>query len=83
MNNQNSEDLKLITWVIKVIVATLCIIVFASVTVLLGGLFSTDVSNDKIFEILGPALSTVIGSFVGLLGGMSINFKLKEKDKNV
>lgn len=71
----------LLEWVIKTTVATLSIIVVAVVITLLFGFFNDNVNNDKIFEIIGPAFSTVIGAFVGLLGGLSIN-KSGCKDKN-
>lgn len=71
----------LLEWVIKVTVATLSIIVVAVVVTLLFGFFTESVNNDKIFEIIGPAFSTVIGAFVGLLGGLSIN-KSGCKDKS-
>jgi hypothetical protein len=45
--------------------------------VLLIGMFDDKVDNKEIFSIIGPAFSTVIGAFVGLLGGLSIN---KSKD---
>ena len=60
-------------WILKVTVGTLACIVVAVVVVLMGGLFNPGVNNDKIFEIIGPAFSTVIGAFVGLLGGISLN----------
>jgi uncharacterized membrane protein len=60
-------------WILKVTVGTLACIVVAVVVVLMGGLFNPIVDNDKIFEIIGPAFSTVIGAFVGLLGGISLN----------
>ena len=60
-------------WILKTTVGTLAIIVVAVVVVLMGGLFNPTVDNDKIFEIIGPAFSTVIGAFVGLLGGISLN----------
>ncbi len=60
-------------WILKTTVGTLAIIVIAVVVVLMGGLFNPTVDNDKIFEIIGPAFSTVIGAFVGLLGGISLN----------
>ena len=61
------------TWILKITVGTLAAIVIAVVCVLMGGLFYPNVDNDKIFEIIGPAFSTVIGAFVGLLGGISLN----------
>jgi hypothetical protein len=60
-------------WILKVTVGTLACIVVAVVLVLMGGLFNPVVDNNKIFEIIGPAFSTVIGAFVGLLGGISLN----------
>ena len=60
-------------WILKTTVGTLAIIVIAVVVVLMGGLFNPIVDNNKIFEIIGPAFSTVIGAFVGLLGGISLN----------
>lgn len=63
----------LLNWVIKTTVATLSIIVIGVVFTLLVGFFDEHVNNDKIFEIIGPAFNTVIGAFVGLLGGLSIN----------
>ena len=60
-------------WILQVTVGTLACIVIAVVFVLMGGLFNPTVDNDKIFEIIGPAFSTVIGAFVGLLGGISLN----------
>jgi len=63
----------LTAWIFKITVATLSAVVFAVVIVLLSGLFYHEVDNDKIFDIIGPAFSTVIGAFVGLLGGLSLN----------
>jgi uncharacterized membrane protein YraQ (UPF0718 family) len=68
MNNE-----QLFAWIFKITVSTLSAVVFAVVVVLLFGLFQSDVDNDKIFDIIGPAFSTVIGAFVGLLGGLSLN----------
>lgn len=70
---------KLIEWIFKVTVVTLSLVVFSVVVVLLVGLFTNDVDNDRIFDIIGPAFSTVVGAFVGLLGGLSIT---RSKDCN-
>lgn len=68
---ENSD--KFIKIIILIVVITLSIICTGVVAILLEGLFNDDVSNDKIFEIIGPAFNTVIGAFVGLLGGLSLN----------
>lgn len=67
------RDDKLVEWIFKVTVTTLSAVVVAVIFVLLAGLFEDRVDNDKIFDIIGPAFSTVIGAFVGLLGGLSLN----------
>lgn len=60
-------------WVLKVTVATLSVIVMGVVAVLMAGLFNHNVNNDQVFDIIGPAFNTVIGAFVGLLGGISLS----------
>jgi hypothetical protein len=67
------DNEKLFGWILKVTVGTLAMICLATVSVLLIGLFEDRVDNDKIFETIGPAFNTVVGAFVGLLGGLSIN----------
>lgn len=71
---------QLMAWILKITVGTLALICFATVTVLLIGLFDNEVNNDKIFEIIAPAFNTIIGAFVGLLGGLSLNNKSKKCD---
>lgn len=67
--------------IIATVVATLSLICVAVVFVMLNGLYNGDIENDKIFDIISPAFSTVIGAFVGLLGGLSISKTgCKEKD---
>lgn len=63
----------LLNWVIKTTVTTLAIIVLGVVFTLLLGFFDEKIENNKIFEIIGPAFNTVIGAFVGLIGGLSLN----------
>lgn len=67
------EDKDLFTWILKVTVGTLATIVVGVVFVLLYGMFDDKVDNKEIFSIIGPAFNTVIGAFVGLLGGLSLN----------
>lgn len=63
----------IITWIFKVTILTLAAVVLCVVIVMMFGLFDERVNNDKVFEIIGPAFSTVVGAFVGLLGGLTIN----------
>lgn len=67
----NHDDL--LPWILKVTVGTLATICLSVVAVLLYGFFDNHVDNKEIFSIIGPAFNTVIGAFVGLLGGLSLN----------
>ena len=71
------ENQNLLAWILKVTVGTLAAICLSVVVVLLVGMFDEKVDNKEIFSIIGPAFSTVIGAFVGLLSGLTIN---KSKD---
>lgn len=68
MNNNNLTD-----WIFKITVSTLSMVVLSVIFILLYGLFDDKIDNNKVFDIIGPAFSTVIGAFVGLLGGLSLN----------
>lgn len=67
------KDDDIITWIFKVTILTLAAVVVSVVSVMMFGLFDDRVNNEKVFEIIGPAFSTVVGAFVGLLGGLTIN----------
>ena len=67
-----TEDKKLLHWILKVTVGTLASITVAVVIVLLSGIFIESVDNKDIFAVISPAFNTVIGAFVGLLGGLSL-----------
>jgi len=51
-----------------IVVCTLASVLLAMVVVLLFGLFTPKVDNDKIFAIIGPAFEMIVGVFVGFLG---------------
>lgn len=76
----NNNDL--FGWILKVTVGTLALICIATVSTLLIGLFEDRVNNDKIFETIGPAFNTVVGAFVGLLGGLSLNRNNNKNESN-
>ena len=72
------EQNNLLDWILRVTVGTLSFICVSVVAVLLYAFFDERVDNNEIFKMLGPAFNTVIGAFVGLLGGISIS---KREDK--
>ncbi len=76
------DDKQLFSWILRVTVGTLAAICASVVIVLLFGMFDDKVDNAEIFTIIGPAFNTVIGAFVGLLGGLSINKSSSGCDKD-
>lgn len=75
-----TEDKKLIHWILKITVGTLASITIAVVIVLLAGIFVDSVDNKDIFAVISPAFNTVIGAFVGLLGGLSLGDNSNQKE---
>jgi hypothetical protein len=82
MDLLQTADQALKNWILKVTVGTLAAIVLVVVAILMIGIFlpNEQVDNKDIFAIIGPAFNTVIGAFVGLLGGMQIA-KMGEKNE--
>jgi hypothetical protein len=70
-----------VEFTIRVAVITLACVVLVVVAALVAGLFAPNdvVDSDKVFEIVGPAFNMVIGAFVGLLGGLSLNANARDK----
>ena len=63
---------ELATWVTMIASLTLCITVLSMVTVFMIGFFNSNVDNNKLFEIVGPAFQTIVGGFIGLITGIKI-----------
>jgi len=57
----------------SIAVATLALMIFAINVALLAALFVSDVDHKEIFAIISPSVNTVVGAFVGLLGGLTLN----------
>lgn len=71
-----------IEFVIRVAIVTLSAVILVVVLALVVGLF---VPNDvldsaSIIEVVNPAFQTIIGAFVGLLGGLSLNTTARDKE---
>ena len=71
-----------IEFVIRVAIVTLSAVILVVVLALAVGLFvSNDVVNSSaILETVNPAFQTIIGAFVGLLGGLSLNANARDKE---
>jgi len=66
--NQNN----LINIIVILVTVCLAIILISVVGVLLIGLFNEKVNNEAIFKIIEPSFNTIVGAFVGLLGGLQL-----------
>lgn len=62
-----------VSWILKVAVATLSLCTLLVVGVLLTAMLFQRVESESVFTIIGPAINTIIGAFVGLLGGLTIS----------
>jgi hypothetical protein len=72
-----------IEFTIRMAVTTLACVILVVVIAMVVGLFMPKdvVDSDKVFEIIGPAFNTVVGAFVGLLGGLSLNANARDKEE--
>jgi hypothetical protein len=68
---------RVVNFIYLVTISTLSVVIISVAAVMLVGLFEDKVDNAQIFEMLGPAFNTIVGAFVGLLGGLSISSKEK------
>jgi len=66
----NKEQLA--AWVTLIATFTLCVTVVSMVSVFMMGFFDSQVDNNKLFEIVGPAFQTIVGGFIGLITGIKI-----------
>lgn len=63
---------KLNTVILLIVMGTLSLTMTAVIFVFLAGLFDSNVDNTEVFKILGPAFQTIVGAFVGVLGGRAM-----------
>lgn len=70
-----------VEFTIRTAVMTLACVILVVVVAMVVGLFMPKevVDSGKVFEIIGPAFNTVVGAFVGLLGGLSLNANARDK----
>jgi hypothetical protein len=67
-----------VEFTIRIAVLTLAMVMVAVVGALMFALFHKDVDNSEIFALIGPAFNTIVGAFVGLLGGLSLNANARD-----
>lgn len=65
---------KTICFVTLLVSLTLSLVMVAMVGVLLYGLFvpNSQINNDDIFPIIGPAFNTIVGGFIGILAAVKV-----------
>ncbi len=77
------EHEKTISWILKTAVGTLAVITVLVIMILSVLLFYKIIDTQIILGILGPAVNTIIGAFVGLLGGLTLNGNGNNKENRV
>lgn len=71
-----------VEFVVRVAIVTLSAVILVVVLALAVGLFVPNdvLDSTAIIEMINPAFQTIIGAFVGLLGGLSLNANAKDKE---
>jgi len=71
-----------VEFVVRVAIVTLSAVILVVVLALVAGLFMPNdvVDSVAILEMVNPAFQTIIGAFVGLLGGLSLNANARDKE---
>jgi hypothetical protein len=70
-----------VEFVVRVTIVTLAAVILVVVLALVVGLFVPNdvIDSAAILEVVNPAFQTIIGAFVGLLGGLSLNVNASNK----
>jgi hypothetical protein len=70
-----------VEFVIRVAIVTLSAVILVVVAALVVGLFLPNdvVDSAAILDMVNPAFQTIIGAFVGLLGGLSLNANARDE----
>ena len=70
-----------VEFVVRVAIVTLSAVILVVVLALVAGLFMPNdvVDSAAVLEMVNPAFQTIIGAFVGLLGGLSLNANARDK----
>jgi hypothetical protein len=71
-----------VEFVVRVAIVTLSAVILVVVLTLAVGLFVPNevLDSTAILEMINPAFQTIIGAFVGLLGGLSLNANARDTD---
>jgi len=71
-----------VEFVVRVAIITLSAVILVVVLALVVGLFMPNdlVDSAAILELVNPAFQTIIGAFVGLLGGLSLNANARDQE---
>jgi hypothetical protein len=74
-----------VEFVIRVAIVTLSAVILVVVAALAVALFVPNelVDSTAILETINPAFQTIVGAFVGLLGGLSLNANARDKGEPV
>ena len=74
-----------VEFVIRVAIVTLSAVILVVVAALAVALFVPNelVDSKAILETINPAFQTIVGAFVGLLGGLSLNANARDKEAPV
>lgn len=69
-----------IEFTIRMAITTLSMVIIVVILALVVGLFMPNdvVDSNAVLEMINPAFQTIVGAFVGLLGGLSLNANARD-----
>ena len=69
-----------IEFTIRMAITTLSLVIVVVILALVVGLFMPNdvVDSNAVLEMINPAFQTIVGAFVGLLGGLSLNANARD-----
>jgi hypothetical protein len=70
--------MKIADYITMICCLSLAVVLVATCTASLVGLFDPIVNNDELFKMLQPSFNTIVGAFVGTIAGIKMGKEQKE-----
>jgi len=70
--------MKIADYITMICCLALALVLVATCTAALVGLFDDHVDNNELFKMLQPSFNTIVGAFVGTIAGIKMGKEQKE-----
>lgn len=72
--------MKIADYITIICCLSLAVVLVATCTASLVGLFDTKVDNSELFKMLQPSFNTIVGAFVGTIAGIKMGKENSDRD---